>query len=653
MQDYLAAIAIGLGNVLSFPNILIPVMGTLIAMLASFLPGIGNASLATLVLVATLSWDPVSVLLMFGALTGGATFMGSITAILFNIPGNASSAAVLLDGHPMARNGEARTAIACAATASAIGSLFGVMVLLAILPVVQPLLLEFGPLERVLLGIWGLSTIVAIPNSSPSRAIAVTLLGLLCAMIGSDPATGLPRWTFGSLQLFDGFGTIAVLLGFFTLSEIIGWRQNLRISAEGADPSGGSVRLGIRAVLGHPGLTARSSVIGTLVGVIPGVGGTVSSFVSYGQAVQWSKNPERFGTGDVRGVIAPEAAVDSKDGGSLLPVLAFGLPGSEGGVILVTVLAIHGLVPGSPMLTEDLPLSLTLIFALLMSNILTSIVGVSLAPWLARLTRLRIDRIALPALIASLVTIVQLNGLLADLYVAVGFGLLGYLLRLFGWPRVPFIIAFILGAFIESNLALTLRLAEVGRISFWEQPAAVIIVCLILGSSVWMLSGRKVAPRRKPRMKGPADASLAFGLGLCVLVMALATILGEGHYSTYARILVWATTAVYGVIALSSFLRVGQTSAPSPAPDGRDLWSFGLLAAVPFSTVLVGLPAALAMLSLVWLLLGSDVTRRRLLFVAGLSGLVFAGVFHVIGNLAGLRLPDPFLVTVLEHFVAQ
>jgi putative tricarboxylic transport membrane protein len=151
MQDYLAAVSVGLTNVLTFPNILIPVAGTLIAMVGSFLPGIGNASLAALVLVATLGWDPVSVLLMFGALTGGATFMGSITAILFNIPGNASSAAVLLDGYPMARRGEAKTAIACAATASAIGSLFGVLVLLSILPVVQPLLLEFGPLERLLL----------------------------------------------------------------------------------------------------------------------------------------------------------------------------------------------------------------------------------------------------------------------------------------------------------------------------------------------------------------------------------------------------------------------------------------------------------------------------------------------------------------------
>lgn len=650
MQDYLAAVSIGLANVVSFPNILIPVAGTLIAMVGSFLPGIGNASLAALVLVATLGWDPVSVLLMFGALTGGATFMGSITAILFNIPGNASSAAVLLDGHPMARNGEARTAIACAATASAIGSLFGVVVLLAILPVVQPLLLEFGPLERLLLGIWGLSTIIAIPNSSPSRALAVTLLGLVCAMIGADPSTGLPRWTFGSLQLFDGFDTVAVLLGFFTLSEIIGWRQSFRISVEGTDPSAGSVRRGIAAVLTRPLLTARSSVIGTMVGVIPGVGGTVASFVSYGQAVQWSDDPERFGTGDVRGVIAPEAAVDSKDGGSLLPVLAFGLPGSEGGVILVTVLSIHGLVPGTPMLTEDLPLSLTLIFALLMSNILTSIVGVTLAPWLARLTRLRIDRVALPALIASLVTIVQLNGLLMDLYVAVGFGLLGYLLRRLNWPRVPFIIAFILGSFIESNFALTLRLAEVGRVSFWEQPAAMTITGLILASIIWMLSGRKAAQRAAFVVKGPADAWLAFGAGSFALLLSVMAVLGQGHYSAYAQTIVWVTTFLCFAIAAMSVMR-RQPVDEDVFAGGRGV-SFALMAAVPGTIFLVGLPAAMALLTLLWLMFGSEYTQRHRYVVLGISALVFAGVFYVVEYLARLRLPDPFVVTMFERFFA-
>lgn len=647
MTDYFSDVMTGLGNVLSFPNIFIPVIGTVVAMVGSFLPGIGNTSLAALVLIATIHWDPVSVLLMFGALTGGATFMGSITAILFNVPGNAPSAAVLLDGHPMARNGQARTAIACAATASAVGSLFGILALLAILPLVRPFLLEFGPLERVLLGIWGLSTIISIPNSSPSRALAVTLLGLICAMIGSDPTTGLERWTFGSLQLFDGFGNVAVLLGFFTLSEIIGWRKSYTISSEDRELSTGSTLEGVKAVFRHPGLTLRSSILGSVVGVIPGVGGTVASFVAYSQAVQTCKRPETFGTGDIRGVIAPEAAVDSKDGGSLLPVLAFGLPGSEGGVILVTVLGIHGLTPGLPMLTDGLSLSLTLIFALLLSNILTSIIGVSLSPALARLTRLRIDRVALPALVATLVTIVQLNGFLADLYVAVAFGLLGFVFKRLDWPRVPFIIAFILGAFIERNFALVLPLVSVGRINFWDRPAAIIIAALIILSMLWMLSGRKKAQLEKAKPRGPEDTVLAGILCIITLALALAPLYTRGSYSDYALTMAWCATALLGAITVLGAAG-GRHPRLEPAIARIHLIPVVLLALTPPLVWALGLPVSMAALTFAWLMTGTEFSVRRPMPIALLALLVFAGTFYYVAEFAGLRLPDPAILTVMD-----
>jgi putative tricarboxylic transport membrane protein len=647
VTDYFSDVMTGLGNVLSFPNIFIPVIGTVVAMVGSFLPGIGNTSLAALVLIATIHWDPVSVLLMFGALTGGATFMGSITAILFNVPGNAPSAAVLLDGHPMARNGQARTAIACAATASAVGSLFGILALLAILPLVRPFLLEFGPLERVLLGIWGLSTIISIPNSSPSRALAVTLLGLICAMIGSDPTTGLERWTFGSLQLFDGFGNVAVLLGFFTLSEIIGWRKSYTISSEDRELSTGSTLEGVKAVFRHPGLTLRSSILGSVVGVIPGVGGTVASFVAYSQAVQTCKRPETFGTGDIRGVIAPEAAVDSKDGGSLLPVLAFGLPGSEGGVILVTVLGIHGLTPGLPMLTDGLSLSLTLIFALLLSNILTSIIGVSLSPALARLTRLRIDRVALPALVATLVTIVQLNGFLADLYVAVAFGLLGFVFKRLDWPRVPFIIAFILGAFIERNFALVLPLVSVGRINFWDRPAAIIIAALIILSMLWMLSGRKKAQLEKAKPRGPEDTVLAGILCIITLALALAPFYTRGSYSDYALTMAWCATALLGAITVLGAAG-GRHPRLEPAIARIHLIPVVLLALTPPLVWALGLPVSMAALTFAWLMTGTEFSVRRPMPIALLALLVFAGTFYYVAEFAGLRLPDPAILTVMD-----
>jgi putative tricarboxylic transport membrane protein len=651
VTDYAAALTIALGNLLSFPNIFIPVLGMLVAMVASFLPGIGNASLAALMLVATLTWDPVSVLLLFGALTGGATFMGSITAILFNIPGNASSAAVLLDGHPMARNGEARTAIACAATASAVGSVFGVMVLLALLPIVQPFLLEFGPLERLLLGLWGLITIIAIPNTSALRALAVTALGLLCAMIGADPTSGLPRWTFGSLQLTDGLGTIAVLLGFFTLSEIIGWRMSHSIEGVRTDRSSGSTLRGIAAVFRHWGLTLRSSVIGTIIGIIPGVGGTMASFVAYGQAVQTARDPERFGTGDIRGVVAPEAAVDSKDGGSLLPVLAFGLPGSEAGVILVTVLAIHGLVPGTPMLTTDLSLSLTLIFALLMANILTSVIGVALSPMLSRLTRLRIDRIALPALIASLVTIVQLNGFLADLYVAVFFGILGYLFKRLDWPRVPFIIAFILGGFIETNLALSSRLMSVGRLSLWDRPAAMVILAIILVSLLWLGRRRTRRMAAAPVARGVADLWLASVLGLVCLCFGIAALVDGALYTTYALAMAWGAALIFGAVMLSSVRARALPGAARAGIPAAHVVPLALMAGVPVATWLIGLGPAMGGLTWLWLRHVSA-ERRRSVAVTLLWAIVVAATVTVAtGQMSRMRLPEPALLDAVRSIL--
>lgn len=645
MIEFASAFADGAANVLTWPNILIPVLGTLIAMTASFLPGIGNASLSALLILFTIGWSPVQVLLLFGALTGGATFMGSVTAILFNIPGNASSSASLLDGHPLSRLGYPKTAIASAATASAVGSVFGVCVLIAMLPIIRPLLLEFGPLERFLLGLWGLSTIIAIPNSSVSKGLAVTMLGLLASMIGSDATTGAPRWTFGGFALYDGFGTIALLLGFFTLSEIIGWRRSYSLghAAKSAD-QGDSVRKGVLSVFQNFGLTLRSSTIGSVIGMIPGVGGTVAGFVAYGQAVMTSRDKSGFGRGEIRGLIAPEAAIDAKDGGSLLPALAFGLPGSEAGVILLAVFAIHGIVPGMSMLTVDLPLTFTLILALLFSNILTSVVGVALTPALARLTVLRIDRVALPVIVASLVTIVQLHGVLSDLYIAVGFALFGYLLRHFRWPRVPFIIAFILGEFIEKNLELTSQLVSVGRISVPERPVAIALVVLIGISLIWM--ARRIKRSGALPLKKRGEIWLTLSLAAAALVLAVQAQQGDDAYSDLAKVMSAATflilLAIAGAQAIEMrqprFARIPRRGIPRPH------WMpIGLVAALPFAIALVGLPLATGALVWVWLVADYGRGLRRHLSLALISAASVLATALYLDRVANVYLPQPIL----------
>lgn len=653
MSLYLSALLGGAVNVFSWPNILIPVMGTLIAMVSAFLPGIGGTSLATLMLLLTLNWDPVHVLLLFGALTGGATYMGSVTAILFNIPGNASSAAAMLDGHAMARSGRPRTAIAAAATASAVGSLIGVIVLIALLPVVRPFILQFGPLERFLLGIWGFTTIAALPNRSTSQAFGAALLGLLAAMVGSDPTTGAPRWTYGSLNLYDGFDTIAVLLGFFTLSEVMAWRRRISVSAISAPELGHDTTLaGIRAVFSNFGVTLRSSILGTLVGIIPGVGGTVASFVAYGQAVQATKGDRSgFGQGDIRGLIAPEAAVDAKDGGSLLPTLAFGLPGSESGVILLTALMIHGFVPGLPMLTTDLPFSFTLIIALLLSNILTSVIGIGLAPLLARLTSLRIDRIVLPVLIASLVTVVQVNGSIADIYFALGFGILGYLFGQFNWPRIPFVIAFVLGGFIEQNLALILELKKVGRFNPLERPAALCIALLILISLVWMArksSGPSNDSAGTTSIRSALSAIFALALTGIAAFLAITALLSAQAYSGFALVIALAATGLCAMIALRMPLlikreRGGAAVGGIPAEHRLPL---GLMVLLGPAVFLFGLPVATGLFTAAWFCRWESLDRWMAVKSVVAGGVAFGLTLFYLDHLAVVILPDPAILSL-------
>lgn len=649
MSEYLAALMQGAGQVLSFPNILIPVAGTLIAMVSAFLPGIGGTSIATLLLLVTLDWEPESVLLLFGAMTGGATFMGSITAILFNIPGNASSAATLMDGHPMSRQGLPRTAIAAAATASAVGSVIGVVVLLGLLPVVRPFILQFGPLERVMLGIWGLTTIVAIPNSSPGKAIAVIMLGFLAAMIGSDPTSGHPRWTFGSLGLYDGFSTVAVLLGFFTLSEVMSWRAKFELEPVATSTNTkDSTAAGIRAVFANFGLTFRSSILGTVVGIIPGVGGTVASFVAYGQAVQTAKDDRsQFGNGDIRGLIAPEAAVDAKDGGSLLPTLAFGLPGSESGVILLTVLMIHGFVPGMPMLTTDLSSSFTLVFALLLSNILTSVVGVALTPWLARLTTLRIDRIVLPVLVASLVTAVQLNGNITDLYVAAGFGVFGYLLKHFDWPRIPFVIAFVLGGFIEENLALSGELFRVDRLDPMSRPATLVIGALILLSLVWMMRKSFLTSRTPTRHQGGLYLPLAFA-GMAI-ALAVPSWEGGRSYSLISQLTSSITALVMIGVAGQLWWTGRQSDAPIRSLPVQHRLPLLLLVCLIPAVMLVGLPVAAGAFAGAWVCRWSAITARGVL-ASLVVGIGTAWATHAyLDRFAFVILPEPAILQLFDR----
>jgi putative tricarboxylic transport membrane protein len=491
----------GLRLLLTWPNVLYPVAGTLLAMVVAFLPGISGVTLMTLLIPFTLSWDRLPVVLLFGGLVGGATFMGSVTAILFNVPGTGPSAATLLDGHPMARQGQARTALGCAAMASAGGSTIGILVLIALIPLMREAILAFGPPEMLMLMVWGLSTIAAVTRGGVIRALVVMGVGLLLACVGQDPRTAELRFTGGADYLWDGVSLVPVVLGLFSVAEVVQLSVSQRATIAGlgqVTELAGSAWDGVKAVFQHFGLFVRSAIIGTVIGIIPGIGGTVASFMAYGQAAQSAGPDGRFGRGDIRGVIAPEAAHDAKDGGALVPVLAFGIPGSEGTAVLMTALLLHGLAPGRALMTDNLALVFVLIWSLFLSNWLTSMVGLALVNPLARLTTIRIQRLAPVILALAAVGAYTDRQQFADVVVTFFFGGLGYLMKKHRWPRIPFIVALLLGSGIELNLHITSQLHSLGRLHLFSRPVLFVLVALTAGSA-WLPFARMFKPYLKRR----------------------------------------------------------------------------------------------------------------------------------------------------------
>ena len=473
----------GLRLVFSWPYILYPLAATLVAMVFSAAPGLNSSTLMALVIPMTYAWEPLPVMLVFGALVGGATFMGSVTAILFNIPGKASNAVTLLDGYPMTRQGQAKTAIGCAAAASALGSTLGVGVLIALLPFMRQAVVSLGPPEYLMLAIWGLTTLAALTGDSLIKGLIAAGVGLQLAFIGHDPRTAEPRFTFGVDYLQDGLSLVPVLLGLFALAEIIDLMVSGRETLSGRrrlQDLSGSVVEGVRAVFRHFALLVRSSFIGVLIGAIPGIGGSVAGFVAYAHARQTARDRSRFGHGDIRGLLAPEAAVDAKDGGALVPTLALGIPGGTGTAMLLGVLTLHGLSPGRELLTKDLVLVFVLIWSLFLSNWITSLLGLSLVNPMARLSTIRTSRLIPVILSLAMIGSIQYRGMIADAVCAVGFGLVGFLMKRHRWPRVPLVIGMALALLFETNLHLTLRLQDLGRIEFWSRPMVLPLLALIL-----------------------------------------------------------------------------------------------------------------------------------------------------------------------------
>jgi putative tricarboxylic transport membrane protein len=359
-------------------------------------------------------------------------------------------------------------------------------VLVLLMPFLREWALLFGPAEVLMLTLWGLTTIAVVVRGSVIKGLAAAGLGFLFSFVGFDPRLGQSRYTVGSLYLSDGLDLLAVSVGLFALAGTIelavGGRTTISGRSRGEQLSG-STWEGLIAPWTHFWLFIRSSLIGTIVGIIPGVGGSVASFVAYSHAVQTAgSHRDRFGKGEIRGVLAPEAAVDAKDGGALVPTLALGIPGNSSTALLLLALSLHGLTPGREMLTNQANLAFVLIWSLFLSNWLTSILGLAAVNPLSRLTTVPITFVIPTVLVLATHGLYFSRGRIEDVIVAYVFGVFGYLMKVNGWPRIPLVIALVLGPGFERNLYLTLQLQQLGRISFWSRPLVISLIVFSLAT---------------------------------------------------------------------------------------------------------------------------------------------------------------------------
>ena len=483
-------------------GIAVLVAGASLGLIMGALPGLGGPVALALLIPVTFGLDTNAAVLLLAATLGGVAFGGSVTAILFNTPGDAPNAATVLDGYPMTRQGRAVEALTASAVASGGGAIVGVVLLLATLPLVREFALLFHSVDIFWLAVVGLVTVAVVSRGGLIANLVAGGLGLLLATHGFNPVTGTARFTWGIDYLRDGIQLIPLLIGLFAVAEMLRLtsdRTAIVDAARGEDGGGEADnapgdrcgrRAGVSAVTENRGLFGRSAAIGWLVGVIPGAGGTVANFVAYLSARATDASGDSFGAGDVRGVIASEAANDAKDGGSMVPTLGLGIPGSASTAVLLGALVVNGVVPGPQLFQENLQLVFIVVFGLVGSNVVTSTIGVVGARRMARLSRVSTETLVPVMLCIALTGAYVARGSAGDVAAAAVFGVIGFYMVRFRLSRVPVVIAFVLGPIAEENFHRTLQIARGDYAAFFARPVSLALVAVAVGALLLPLTRR-------------------------------------------------------------------------------------------------------------------------------------------------------------------
>jgi putative tricarboxylic transport membrane protein len=605
MLQYLYAFNHGLINILPFltphgtQTFLYMSLGMAIGFCVGILPGLGGATTLALMLPFIYNMEPTTAFAFLLGSNAVTATTGDVTSILFGVPGEGISAALVVDGHPMAKSGQAGRALGASLTSSLIGAVFGAFVLALAIPIVSPLVLSIGSAEFFMLAMLGITFIASLSGTNVPKGLIAGGLGLVLAMVGLDPIESVPRFTLegllgedNALFLWDGISLISVTIGLFAIPEIIDLAvQGTSIAREGAASKVSGVMQGVKDVFHHWKLVLRCSTIGAYIGLIPGMGGGPAQWLAYAHAVQSSPDKERFGKGAVEGIIGPGSANNSKEGGSLVPTIAFGVPGSVSMAILLGAFIIQGIVPGPDLLNPAKYLTLTFSFVwiIVLTNIMTVLICLLFLNQLAKVTFVKGSY-----LIPFLLFLVYLGGFaeknsFGDMLMVVLFGAIGWLMVKFDWSRPALLLGLVLGGIAENNLFIASRIY--GYTWLWHP--GVLVIAFIIAAGIgfpylqaWFKRYRASADEPSAEKKivsfrtetlplatriGQSLFAL-FILGIFAYVVYQAKF-GFGAVEPRAALFPWAVGLPSLLLATYVFIKDSLQSTRKVKAEGTALWS--------------------------------------------------------------------------------
>jgi putative tricarboxylic transport membrane protein len=476
-MDVLSSLWLGFGVALQPTNLLFCFAGVFIGTLIGVLPGIGPVAAMSLLLPVTFNITPEAAIIMMAGIYYGSMYGGSTTAILVNIPGEAASVVTCLDGYQMARQGRAGPALGMAAIGSFIAGTLAVIGLMLLAPTLARFAVKFGPAEYFSLMVLGLSILVWLSHGSILKALIMAGIGVVLGLVGIDSITAMPRLTFDTLQLVDGLGIVPIVMGLFGIAEILSniessvKREIFDTRVKGLMPSKEDWKR-------SAGPITRGSILGFLLGILPGGGAVISSFVSYALEKRLSRHPEQFGKGAIEGVAGPETANNAAAGGGFIPLLTLGIPPNVVMALLLGAFIVHGVQPGPLLMVQKPDFFWGIVASMYIGNVMLLVLNMPLIGMWVQVLKVPYKILFPLILLFCLIGAYSVANQIFDVYLMLGFGVLGWLMKKYGYEPAPLVLAFVLGPMLENNLRKALILSQGDLATFIERPISAI--CLVM-----------------------------------------------------------------------------------------------------------------------------------------------------------------------------